>query len=515
MTNSGSAILSTEHMTKAYAGTRALDAVDFTAFRGKVNALIGENGAGKSTLMKILAGIETPDAGRIFLEGEEVRFSSARDAAAHGIGIIHQELSLCPNLSVTDNIFLAREIAWRGAVLDRAAQERRTKALLARLDQDIDPRALAGELRIGQQQIVEIARALGQDLRILIMDEPTSALSAAETAALFRVIRELRTQGVTIIYISHRLEELLEIGDHVTVLRDGRLVASAPAESVNVPWIVEKMLGRSLGEAAPHRTAAVRGSELLTVEDLTLPRPGRAASPESVSFSLSSGEILGIYGLMGAGRTEVLECLAGLHPEARGVVRLDGKRIDSHPVARRIREGVILIPEDRQALGIVQSLSIRDNVVLASLGRFAAGFWLSEHKQQVRVADIMGELSIKSPDARALVTSLSGGNQQKVVIARCLLTTPKVLLMDEPTRGIDVAAKAEICDIVKRLAARGLAVIFVSSELKEILAIADRILVMAGGRITGEFDRSAASEQALVEASWPARQVQGEAGAHA
>jgi erythritol transport system ATP-binding protein len=494
-------VLRAEGITKVFSGTVALRQVDFNVYRGKVNVLIGENGAGKSTLMKILAGVEQATEGKLALDGQEIQVNGPRDATALGIGIIYQELNLFPNLTVAENIFLTREVTTRGIVINEKEQQRRARALLARFEQPIDPRAVVGDLRIGEQQLVEIARALSQNVRILIMDEPTSALSTAEVEALFRVIRELKAQGVSIIYISHKLEELLQIGDYVTVLRDGQLVAEAPAAEINVNWIVEKMVGRDAASFF-HHTEHKQGEVLLQVANLTLPNPrGGADILKDISFTLRAGEILGIYGLMGAGRTEVFECLMGLRPAYQGELSLNGQPVTGRQVADRIAQGLMLVPEDRQQQGLTPTLSVAGNITLANLPAITRRFVLSQPDEAREVTRLIQELGIKTPTAQQLIGRLSGGNQQKVVVAKALLTAPKVLLLDEPTRGIDVGAKAEMFEIMNRLAAEGLGVIFSSSELMESLAMADRILVMSKGRITGEFDRAEATEAALVMAS--------------
>jgi erythritol transport system ATP-binding protein len=496
-------ILRAEGITKIFGGTVALDNVDFDVYRGKVNVLIGENGAGKSTLMKILAGVEQATSGRLLLEGREISFKSTRDAGRYGIGMIFQELNLFPNLSITENIFTARELTTPVKVIDQQAQERIAKEVLTRLAHPIDPNTLVSDLPIGLQQIVEIAKALARNAQILIMDEPTSALSQTEVAVLFEVIRDLKAQGVSIIYISHKLEELMQIGDSITVLRDGRLVAQAPASEVNVPCIIHKMVGGDTKVLSRDQSHGVEvAHDLLRVEGLILPKPGgKRLALDSVSFSLHAGEILAFYGLMGAGRTELLECLMGLRPEAHGSVRLNGKELMGRRVAQRIRQGLVLVPEDRQREGLVQTLSVGSNMTLASLRNFTRGFVLSERKERTGVGKMIDDLAIKvfSPDQ--LITALSGGNQQKVVIGKALLTAPKVLLLDEPTRGIDVGAKAEIFQLMSNFAAQGLGVLFVSSDLMEVLAMGDRILVMSNGKITGEFTRAEATEEALVSAS--------------
>ena len=496
-------ILRAEQVTKVYPGTIALNNVDFNIYRGKVNVLVGENGAGKSTLMKILAGVEEATSGRLLLEGQEIRPRSPREAEQLGIGIIYQELNLFPNLSVSENIYMAHEITTGGVVVNHGEQEERTAQLLKRLEQPINPRTLVSQLRIGQQQIVEIAKILALDVRILIMDEPTSALSNAEVEVLFRVIRELRAQGVSIVYISHKLEELMQIGDYITVLRDGHLIAEAAIPDINLRWIVENMVNRDAGTLYTPPEHEI-GEDLLRVDNLTLPRPGKAQGYllDHVTFSLKAGEILGIYGLMGAGRTELFEALMGLHPYVTGSVSLDGKKISNRAsVEQRIDAGIMLIPEDRQREGLIQTLSISDNMTLASLWRYLTTFFLSSQKQKENVARLTRELQIKLTNPQNLIGSLSGGNQQKVVVAKALLTSPRVLMMDEPTRGIDVGAKEEIFDIMTDLAQQGLGILFVSTELKEVMAIADRILVMSKGKITAEMSRAEATEQALVEAS--------------
>jgi erythritol transport system ATP-binding protein len=493
-------ILSASQITKVYPGTVALDHVDFNVRRGKVNVLVGENGAGKSTLMKILAGVEQATAGKLSVEGQEVEIRSPHDAARYGIGIIYQELDLFPNLSVSENIFMAREMTTKLGTIRHKAQEEFTRNLLVRLEQPIDPRTHVSDLRVGQQQIVEIAKALAEDVRILIMDEPTSALSATEVSILFRIIHELKSTGVSIVYISHRLEEVLEIGDYITILRDGHLAAEAPIDTVTLPWIVEKMVGHGPTRQSDGQNHQF-GSEILRVEDLTLPRPGGGFVLDHVAFSIRAGEILGIYGLMGAGRTELLETLIGLYPEATGKIWLDNTLVRGNTIAARIKAGLMLIPEDRQRAGLVQTMSVAHNMTLASLNNYLRWIFLSNRQELQNVQRLIRELAIKVSGPQQPVTSLSGGNQQKVVVGKALLTSPKVLLMDEPTRGIDVAAKDEVFQIMYQLAQQELAVLFVSTELKEVLRMSDRILVMSKGRITGEFDRSEATEEALVEAS--------------
>jgi erythritol transport system ATP-binding protein len=482
-----------------YPGTLALDNVTFSLPRGSVAALIGENGAGKSTLVKILAGIAQPTSGSLVLDGAEVQFRSVRDADAHGIGIIHQELNLCPNLSVAENIFLGREISAKG-VLNKREQERQARGLLERLEQPISPQTMVGELPLGHQQIVEIAKALARDIRVLMMDEPTSALSASEIEVLFRVIRDLKARGVALVYISHRLEELLGIADTISVLRDGRMVAEADAAGVDVRWIVEQMTGRPAGTVAVPEPGLV-GERIMAVESVSLVAENGRPLLRNVSLGVRAGEVFGIYGLMGAGRSELLECIMGLHPEMTGSILLDSKRLDSMDTARRIALGLAMVPEDRQVAGLVPCLSVLANMTISSLERWSRGPWLSPMEERDAASRMAADLRIKTPGLGTNIGSLSGGNQQKVIMAKCLLTEPRVLLLDEPTRGVDVGAKREIHGIVRRMAASGMAVVLVSSELEEIRAVADRILVISRGGVSAEFQAGEASEDALALAA--------------
>jgi erythritol transport system ATP-binding protein len=496
------AVMCARAVTKVYGATHALRGVDFTVTAGRVTALFGENGAGKSTLMKLLAGIEAPTTGTIELDGEPVTFRHAREAADRGIVIIHQELSLFANLSVSDNLFMARErVRGRGLVVDQRSQRATAQSLLERLEEPIDAGALVGDLRLGQQQIVEIARALAQQARVLIMDEPTSALSTAEVEVLFRIIRELKASGVAVVYISHHLEEALEIADAVVVLRDGQRVAAAEADDVNLGWIVEQMVGRNPDDLFPTEHAKA-GDERLRVDGLTVPdptAPGRLAVDDA-RFAVRAGEVVGVYGLMGAGRTELLEALAGRLPAATGTVSVDGEPV-APGVRERLARGIALVPEDRQRDGLVPVLSVGQNLSLAGLRRFVRGVWVARDAEDAAVRDVMRDVTVKAAGPEAPIGSLSGGNQQKVVLGRALLTEPRVLLLDEPTRGIDVGAKADIFALVTGLAERGLAVLFATSEIEEALHVPDRLLVMAKGRIVREFRRGSGTREEIMLAS--------------
>ncbi len=495
-------ILRTRGISMLFPGTIALDNVDYNVWRGKVNVIIGENGAGKSTLMKILAGVQQPSLGDIELNGQPVHISSTRAAAALGIGMVHQELNLFENLNVAENIFLGRELQKGVSPINEAEQEKRTAELLKRLDQPISPKELVGSLKVGQQQLVEIAKALAEDADILILDEPTSALSKTEVEILFRVIRELTRQGVSIIYISHRLEELMAIGDVITILRDGKFQAEAKVSDIDVPWIVREMLGSDpvSNFLAPGRTF---GAPVLEAEHITCVNSAGNAVVDDVTFKVHSGEIVGIYGLMGAGRTELFECMLGTARNYLGKLWLDSKPVPQRlATADRIRMGMSLVPEDRKRTGIFPISSVATNLTIASLWRrLQRGFTISEKDEQAVVASTIGNLSIKVSTPDVEIQALSGGNQQKVVIGRSLLTNPKVLFLDEPTRGIDVGAKADVFRMMVQLSEQGIAVVFSTSDLKEIMAVSDRILVMSGGKLTADIDRCQAEESALVTAS--------------
>ncbi|WP_205951802.1 sugar ABC transporter ATP-binding protein [Pantoea stewartii] len=496
-------IIETRGLSRVYPGVTALDQVNYRVYRNKVNVLIGENGAGKSTMMKMLAGVETPSSGEIWLDGKPVTLSSTHQAEKLGISIIFQELNLFPNMNVMDNIFIANEFFQRG-VINEKYQYQLAQALLERLELDVDPCAPLDELGIGHQQLVEIARALSKDTRVLIMDEPTSALSQSEVKVLFNVIEQLKRRGVTIIYISHRLEELMEIGDHITIFRDGRFIAEREVREASVPWIIAQMVG----DKTKHfdYQPAVQGETVLKVDGLTALHQNGGYRLNAVSFSLRKGEVIGIYGLLGAGRTELFKGLIGLQPCQDGHICLGEQRLDTCNFQQRLRRGIALVPEDRKGEGIVGLMSITANMTLSDLSlrgfRRALGLVNPEREQQ-RVNDMIRQLAIKVSDSELPITSLSGGNQQKVVLGKALMTGPQVVLLDEPTRGIDVGAKTDVYHLIGQLAQQGLAVMFSSSELDEVMALADRILVMADGRITADLPRADATREKLISASTP------------
>ena len=498
-------VLSARDVAKIYGSTHALRGVDFAIHRGKVTTLFGENGAGKSTLMKILSGIVPPSSGTIELDGAAVRFASTNDARDHGISIIHQELSLAPNLSVRDNIFLGRELR-RSTGVDFAEEARQARRLMEELEEDIDPMTPVEELRLGQQQIVEIARALSIDARILIMDEPTSALSASEVEVLFKVIRDLTSRGVSIVYISHHLEEALQITDYAVVLRDGAITATAERRDIDLEWIVRHMVGDHYDRGTPP-TGYAFGPTALSIRDVVVTdtRGSGALLVDHLSLDVRAGEIVCIYGLMGAGRTELLESVAGRVGMTSGEVRLGDRTLAGLGISERIRSGLVLVPEDRQRDGLVQTMTVGRNLSLASIGAFTRRFLTSSTREKALVETSIRNVRVKTQGGGAMIGSLSGGNQQKVVIGKMLATNPLVILLDEPSRGIDIGAKAEVFRLLGERAASGLAVVFSTSEVQECFGVAHRIIVMRKGKISAEFgpdvpkeDIMAASGEAVV-----------------
>lgn len=491
-------VLSARNVAKSFGSVQALKTVNFDVHRGQVTTLFGENGAGKSTLMKILSGVIQPTSGDILLEGEPVSFDSTTEAQHYGISIIHQELSLASNLSVRDNIFMGRELVRRGGI-DYAEEERQTRLLMEELDEPIDPRTPVENLRLGQQQIVEIARALSVDSRILIMDEPTSALSASEVEVLFRVINDLKSRGVSIVYISHHLEEALQITDHAVVLRDGSMTAYGRRDNIDLEWIVRNMVGENFDLGEPP-TGHAFGEVALSLDRVSVPDPvlpGRYVV-DQLSLDVRAGEIVCIYGLMGAGRTELFESVAGRMPTAEGLVRLEGQDVSNLSIADRITRGLVLVPEDRQRDGLVQTMSVGENLSLASIGAFTRGGLTSSQCEQAVIDDSIKNVRIKTAGAEAGIGSLSGGNQQKVVIGKMLATQPRVVLLDEPSRGIDIGAKAEVFRLLSEGAAQGLAVVYSTSEVGECLSIAHRIVVMSRGRIAAEFGVDATKAEIMA-----------------
>jgi ribose transport system ATP-binding protein len=486
-------LLEARTISKRFPGVRALHNVNLRVGRGEVLALLGENGAGKSTLMKILAGILLPDAGQLLLDDQPLHLDSVRAAAACGIALIHQELNLADNLDVGANIFLGRE-PHRLGVLDRRTIRRESAAVLQSVGLDISPGTLVRDLPIGKQQLVEIAKALSVNSRLLIMDEPSSSLSAKETETLFQVVRDLRDRGVSVIYITHRLGEVQELADRVAVLRDGENAGELQRDEIDHDRMVRLMVGRDISQFYGRRPHAAGEPVLEAVELITPANPAHR-----LSFHVRAGEIVGLAGLVGAGRTELLRVLFGVDPALAGELRVAGRPVKFHSPADAIRAGVALVPEDRKQEGLIVGMTVKQNVSLAGLSRHCRRMGiLSRRYEQEVTAEMIRRLNIKTPSGSQVVHYLSGGNQQKVVLGKWLAMRPRVLLLDEPTRGIDVGAKEEIYELMEGLAETGVAILFVSSEMEEIMGMSDRVLVMHEGRLSGELARVELSEEAIM-----------------
>ena len=492
-----SASLRTQGIGKEFAGVWVLEDIHLDLLPGEVHALVGENGAGKSTFVKVLSGVHQPSTGMIIMNGSPIRVASPRVAQQHGIVLIHQEPLSFPHLSVAENIFLGHMkghglsgVGWRD-------MRQRGRALLDRLGVHLSETAQMGGLSIADQQMVEIASALSQDARVIIMDEPTAALTPVETETLFRIIRQLRGEGRTVIFISHRLEEVRGIADRVTILRDGRHVHTSAIEAVNDDDIIRYMIGRPLKEYIHKETGSI-GGVMLRVHDLSLDRIF-----QNVSFELRAGEIVGMAGLVGAGRTDVAKAIFGATPSTSGSIEVAGHPVIIRSPADAIRHGIAYVPEDRAEMGIFRDLSVEQNVTAAIPDRIARGGVLKPAKERELVEEYVAKLSIRLASIRQPIGELSGGNQQKAILARWLLTNPKILILDEPTRGIDVGVKAEVYDIMNRLAQAGTAILLISSELTEVLTLSDRILVMSEGALTAELSREMATQEAVMRAAVP------------
>lgn len=487
-------LLTLNGIDKSFSGVQALQGAGLTVYAGQVMALMGENGAGKSTLTKILTGIYQRDAGSIEYLGKSVHFANPKASQEAGVSIIHQELNILSNLSIAENIFLGREFthAWGGIDWNKMYLE--ADKLLARLGIKHSSKQLVGELSIGERQMVEIAKALSFESQVIVMDEPTDALSDTETEALFAVIRELKAQGRGIVYISHRLQEIFQICDYVTVLRDGQWIGECAVADLNETQLIEMMVGRSLEEQYPHLEQE-RGAICLEIKELS------GCGVQKASLTVHHGEILGVSGLMGAGRSELMKLIYGALPRSSGEIWLNGKRIKPKTPAQGLACGIVYISEDRKGDGLVLSMSVKENMSLSSLKRFERWGKIIKHNELLNVQDFVDWFAIKTPSVDKIIAELSGGNQQKVAIAKGLMCRPQVLILDEPTRGVDVGAKKEIYQLINRFKAEGLSVILVSSDMPEVLGMSDRIIVMKEGSVMSEFSRTEASQEKLLAAA--------------
>ncbi len=489
----GEYIVEVSGVSKGFPGVLALDNVSFNLKAGEVLALLGENGAGKSTLMKILSGIYEKDSGTIKVFGEEVHDMSPKKAQELGVAIIHQELNMCSHLTVAENIFLGREKTKSGILSDKE-MEKQAKSILDKLNMDISPDTIVGDLAVSKQQMVEIAKALSTNAKILIMDEPTSALTSKEIDDLFRIIRQLKSEGCAIVYISHRLEELQHIVDRVTILRDGQYITSVNYADTNLEEIIANMVGREIKEKFP-RVSCKKGKKIFEVKNLNAGKMVR-----DVSFELYEGEIVGIAGLMGAGRTETTRAIFGVDAKESGEIILDGKSITINKPMDAIKAGIVLAPEDRKKDGLCTKLSIKENIALPNLDIICDKLGIvNRKKEKAMTQKAVSDLRIKTPNMEVNAGSLSGGNQQKVVVGKWLARNSRVVIFDEPTRGIDVAAKVEIYNLMNELKKQGIGVLFVSSEMPEVMGISDKIIVMCDGKITGEMITEEATQDAILK----------------
>ena len=517
----GNIIVEARNVTKRFPGVLALDQVSLRIVAGKVNALVGENGAGKSTLMNILSGVYPDYEGEVLVDGEVQHFRSVTDAQQRGIAIIHQELCHISYLNIAENIFLGREPLTRLGLIDHRRMHREAKQLIQQLHLDVDTHTLMADLRVGQQQLVEIAKALSLNVRALIMDEPTSSLTESETELLFSLMAELKAKGVGIVYISHKMNEVWRLADFVTILRDGTFIAEKDMTEITVDEIVQLMVGREKkdmfvkssnaeateAEQPGSAEGALKSDAILTVEHLYM---RDAEHPDKnflndISFSLRKGEVLGFYGLMGAGRTELFESIFGLHPKlVKAEITIDGETVSIRHPEDAVKHGLALCPEDRKTQGLVLGMSIKHNTTLTSLEQCLSRLGLLDESKEGTISEQYRQsLSIKSYSVEQLAGQLSGGNQQKIVLAKWLLTNPKILILDEPTRGIDINAKNEIYRLIDRLASEGMAIIVASSELPEIMAISDRIITLRQGTIGAIIPRSDFKEDTILKASLP------------
>lgn len=501
--NKNQPILEIRQVSKHFSGVYALKQVSMNFYPGQVTAIIGENGAGKSTLMKIVSGVYQDYDGKIIFNGERMTFMNPKAAVDSGIVIIHQELNLIPHLSITENIFLGTELKNKFGFLDYSRMHRKAKELIKRLHLDVSPKTMVNDLRVGQQQLVEIARALLFDSKVLIMDEPTSAISDNEIKLLFQIITELRAKGVSIVYISHKLKKVFEIADRYEVLRDGKNAGYGFIKDTNHNDMIQKMVGRNLSDIY-NRNAHQFDEEILRVENLSFRNPEIKTKllVNNVSFTLHKGEVLGISGLMGAGRSELLEAIFGMHDKlVTGEIYIENKKVSIRNVNDAIKAGLGLVPEDRKLQGLILNMNVAKNISIASLDKISSFNFINKRKEKALSEQYIQKLRTKVSSGKQIVEKLSGGNQQKVVIAKWLATNPKILLLDEPSRGVDVGARAEIYNLIDDLANQGIGIIVVSSELPEILAVSDNIIVLSESKLTGRFTKEEATEEKIMNAA--------------
>ncbi len=477
---------------KSFGSNQVLKQAGFTLESGEVHALMGENGAGKSTLMKILTGVYTKDAGTVLVDGKEVNYRNPQEAEKAGIVFIYQELNVMFDLTVEENLFMGKEIHGKFGICDKKAMQKKAQEALNTLGVNISPKTVMSELSVGQQQMVEICKALMADAKVIIMDEPTAALTQSETVALFKVIESLRKKGVSMVYISHRMEEIFELCDRITVLRDGSYIGVKNIPETNMNEIVKMMIGREIGERYPSRNVKI-GKEVLKVKGLT-----RKGTFHEVSFSVHAGEVLGVSGLMGAGRTEIMQAIFGNLSYENGTIEIDGKEVKISNPRQAMEHGIGFITEDRKTEGLMLDKSIRENISLCNLGRISKSSVISKDAEKNMVAEAIKDLHIKCFGPFHECNNLSGGNQQKVVLAKWILTNPKILILDEPTRGVDIGAKKEIYNIINKLAAQGVAIIMVSSELPEVLGMSDNIMVVREGEVKGIISYEEANQERVM-----------------
>ena len=487
-------ILKLDNICKSFPGVRALYKAGLSVYPGRVMALMGENGAGKSTLMKILTGIYSKDEGTIHYLGQEVTFKNPKMSQLAGISIIHQELNIIPNLTIAENIFLGREFTHHFGSIDWAKMNTEAEKLLHRLKIKHSPTTPVAQLSLGELQMIEIAKALSFNAKVIIMDEPTDALTDTETEALFDVIRELKSQGCGIVFISHRMQDIFTICDDVTILRDGELIAECPLERINEDQLIELMVGRKLSEQYPHISSPI-GQRVLEVKNLS------GQGVDKASFHLNQGEILGISGLMGAGRTEMMKLIYGALTKTGGEIYLHQRKLSIHSPQDGLNNGIVYISEDRKGDGLILGMTIKENMTLTALKQLTQHYTINHKKEKMTVNDFIDLFNIKTPSMDQTIGLLSGGNQQKVAIAKGLMTRPDVLILDEPTRGIDVGAKKEIYQLINKFKEEGMSIIIVSSDMPEIIGMSDRVLVMNNGRISAEFLRDEVSQEKLLTAA--------------